>query len=300
MNSIDLRIAYVLRVHKNPEQINMFIQQLLTDEQADIYIHIDKKFMDAVSARVIEHPRVIKIKENVTVTWGEMSAVDATIELLKAVAESGKKYHFVCLRTGQDLMVRKGYKEHLFQNKGKSLLSLREVDEKSETAALFRISWPKCTRNVYDSMHPYRILRVALRKFYGMGANLLPNKTEFDNSIRLFWGTEWFSISFDLAQYIVGYLDKNPWYRGAFRNSLAPSTMFFNTLAMNSPYAGDVAVETQTWLRLGNTYKTNSHPVVFTTLDIEEIENSGCFFARKFDTRIDSKVVDYFVSKITG
>lgn len=120
MDNVDLKIAYMLIVHKNPEQVNMFIRQLLADEQADIYIHIDRKSMVGMADRIIANPRVTRTSENILVTWGDISMVDAELALLREVMNSGKKYDFVCLRTGQDLMVKKGYKEYLAERKGKA------------------------------------------------------------------------------------------------------------------------------------------------------------------------------------
>jgi len=298
MDGADLKTAYMLIVHKNPEQVNMFIRQLLADEQADIYIHIDKKSIGWMAEEIIADPRVIKTSENILVTWGDVSMVEAEIALLKEVMDSGKKYDFVCMRTGQDLMVKKGYKEYLAARKGKSFFSMREITLKDEQAGLFKVKYPECTRRLYDSMHPCRIIRTGLRKLYAKGINLIPNNKEFDSRIKLFWGSDWFCASFGMAEYMVDYLEKNQWYLNAFKDSLAPSTMFFSTLAMNSPFADDVANEDHTYLRFGTTYKTNNHPMNFTMNEIGEIEKSERYFARKFDSSLDKAVGEYFLKKI--
>jgi hypothetical protein len=292
MNKVDLRTAYLLIVHKNPEQVKMFVRQLLCDEQADVYIHADKK-SGGSAEYFMDNPRVTYVP-SIVVTWGDVSMVDAAVSLLDKAVKSGKNYDFLCLRTGQDMMVRDGFKEYLSENRGKSFFSLTEIDLKNEYSALFRISYPEGTRRLYDSLHPYRLLRTGLRKLYGRGINLLPNNEEFDSSIRLFWGSDWFTVSGRMAEHMTGYLEKNPWYRNAFKKALAPSTIFFNTLAMNSPFAGEVVNETHTYLRFGTTYKTNNHPVIFTMEDIDEIESSGCYFARKFDIKQDKEVMEYF------
>ena len=300
MDDVDLKTAYMLIVHKNPEQVNMFIRQLLTDDQADIYIHIDKKSIGGMAEKIIADPRVIRTSENILVTWGDVSMVDAEIVLLREVMKSGKKYDFVCMRTGQDLMVKKGYKEYLSERKGKSFFSMRKITFKDEQAGLFKVKYPECTRRLYDSMHPFRILRTGLRKLYAKGINLIPNNKEFDSRIKLYWGSDWFCVSYGMAGYMVDYLEKNQWYRNAFKDSLAPSTMFFSTLAMNSPFEEDVINEDQTFLRFGTTYKTNNHPVIFTMTEIGEIEKSERYFARKFDADVNREVIEYFMKKIVS
>jgi hypothetical protein len=300
MDKVDLRIAYVLMVHKNPEQANMFIKQLLTDEQADLYLHIDKNSAGLMAGKLIVHPRIFRTSENVGVTWGDMSQVDAMAILLREVVQSGKIYDFICYRSGQDMMVREGYKEYLSGHKGKSFFDAEEIEMDSEKAALFKVRYPKSTRKLYDSMHPYRILRMLLRKLYGMGINLLPNNSEFSSQIRLYTGATWFSISQDLAEYMVDYLNRNPWFYNAFKESLAPDRMFFNTLAMNSPFAVRIINQPHTYEYWGSTYKTSNHPVIFTTGNVDEIEKTDFYFARKFDMSMDKNVIEYFMHKIIG
>jgi len=300
MENVDLRIAYLLMVHKNPEQFNMLVKQLLSDGQADVYVHVDRKSIDKLAGKIIEHPRVVKTSEKFEVTWGDISQVDAMLALLKEAVGSEKKYDYVIYKSGQDMMVRKGYKEYLAENKGKSFFELEEIDVNSEAGALFKVKYPKAVRRLYDNMHPYRILRAVLRKLYGRGINLFPNKEEFSSQIRLFTGSTAYCVSLDLAKHMADYLENNPWYYRAFMDSLAPDRMFFNTLAMNSPFADRIVNKTHTYEYWGETYKNNNHPVIFTSEDIEEIENSDCFFARKFDSNVDKDVIDYFVKKIVS
>lgn len=175
---------------------------------------------------------------------------------------------------------------------------MKEVTLRDEQSGLFKVKYPRCTRRLYDGMHPCRILRTGLRKLYSKGVNLTPNKEEFDSRIKLYWGSDWFCASFVMAEYMADYLEKNQWYRNAFKDSLAPSTIFFNTLAMNSPLAANVVNEDQTYLRFGTSYRTNNHPVIFTMAETGEIEKSDCHFARKFDSTVDKAVIEYFLKKI--
>lgn len=300
MDKVDLRIAYVLMVHKNPDQVNMFLQQLLTDEQADIYIHINKKNLDEIEGRLIRDPRILMTSENAVVNWGDVSLVDAMLILLREVVASGKKYDFVCLRSGQDMMVRKGYKEYLAANKGKSFMSMEEIDFRSEDAAFLRVKWPKATTKMYDSLHPCRILRVALRKLYGMRINVLPKKENVSSRMRLYLGYMWFCISWEMAEYMADFIEKNPWYYEAFKDGLVPDRLFFNTLAMDSTLADTVVNVHQTYEYWGSSYKNSNHPVVFTMENIDELEKTDCFFARKFDSGVDREVIEYFMKKIVS
>jgi hypothetical protein len=298
VEKVDLKIAYLLMVHKNPEQFNKFLRQLLCDNQAEIYVHIDKKSVGSIADKIIDHARIIKTSESVEVTWGDISQVDAMLILLKEAVKSGRKYDFVIYKSGEDMMVRNGYKEYLADNLGKSYFEYEELDLESEKGALFKVRYPKTTRKLYDTMHPYRIFRVLLRKLYGKGINLFPNKAEFSNDIKMVTGSTGYCVTMELAGYMVRFLEDNPWFYRAYVDSLAPDRMFFNTLAVNSPFRDRVVNKTHTFEYWGETYKNNNHPVIFTKDNIDEIENSDCFFARKFDSRVDREVIEYFLNKI--
>lgn len=293
-----ISIAYILLVHKNPEQVNMFLQQILKDEGSYAYIHLDKKCVGTMKDKIIKDPRVYILEESVDGSWGDISLVDATIMLLKEVVSSGREYDFVCLRSGQDLMVKDGYKEYLVENKDKNFMDLFEVEKSSSYASLVNMKWPKCTRKLYDNMHPFRILRLVLKKSYGIGINLIPNIDKLPDNFSLYCGSQWFSISMKFAYYIVDFLNENPWYYKSFIESLAPDTWFFQTLIKNSPFSHTVINSNGIYLKWGSTFRDSNHPVTLTLSDTNDIERTENYFARKFDENVDKEVIQYFYDKI--
>src|SRR5208283_4734240 len=104
-------------VHKNPEQLNKFIGQISGDGPSDIYIHIDKKSVRSLSTGIINSGNINIMEESTDVKWGDISQIDATLSMLKSLKKSYTKYDFVCLKSGQDLKVRNGFREHLATNK---------------------------------------------------------------------------------------------------------------------------------------------------------------------------------------
>ncbi len=293
-----MKIAYILLVHKNPEQVNMFLRQLISDEEADVYMHIDKNSIEEMSGRLIKDPRIFMTSENVSVSWGDISIVDATIILLREVIKSGKKYDYVCLRSGQDMMIRSGYSKYLEQNMGKNFFEI--YYEINKQGAFFRMKLPKPARQLHDNMHPARILRALLTKLYKLGINLFPVNENFDSQIKIFKGSEWFAITSALAEHMVEYCDANRWYYDAFKDLYVVDNIFFITIAKNSPFSETIVNETHTYEYWGDTYQSRHHPVVFTYENVGEIEKSGRFFARKFDISVDREAIEYFLRKTNG
>ena len=291
-----MEIAYILQVHKNPGQLNKFIREISSDG-SDIYIHVDKKSVQSVSSQIIKGDNIKIIEESESVTWSDISQVDATLNLFQSLKASHKKYDFIVFKTGQDLLIKRGIKDYFENYPDKIFMNMRLVKHDNPQTYFWYVRWPKVTRNLYDSMfHPYRIFRTALIRLYMMGINVFPNAAKLPGDYALFKGSAYFCIPGYVLEYIINFLAENPWYYEAFRNALAPDESFLPTLIMNSPYAANVIDDNLTFIKFGKSHKDHNHPVTLTMTDIPDIESSGKFFARKFDDGVDEKVVKYFCS----
>src|SRR5947207_3344480 len=129
----DLRIAYLLQVHKNPRQLNQFVRQIAEDENSDVYIHVDKKNIHTVAPGIVNRTNTKTIEQSVDVHWGDISQVDATLSLLRNLKASKKTYDFVWLKSGQDLLVKKGFRDHLKSNKGKIFMHIQKKFESRDS-----------------------------------------------------------------------------------------------------------------------------------------------------------------------
>ena len=103
MNSI--KIAYLLVAHKSPEQVNLFINQLLDYGDCDVYVHVDKKNPELYE-KIIDSPRVMKCSIY-DVRWGSSEIVKAAFELMRRAKEADKNYTHMYFGSGQDLLIKK-------------------------------------------------------------------------------------------------------------------------------------------------------------------------------------------------
>ncbi|WP_075981913.1 beta-1,6-N-acetylglucosaminyltransferase [Bacillus massilinigeriensis] len=291
-----LKTAMILQVHKNPDQLNRFIRQLLSENQADVYVHIDQKAYHSMNGAIVESPHVTVLKQCVSCEWGDISQVDATLLLLKEVIKSNKSYDYVCLRSGQDLLVKNGFKSFLKESDNKIFMTYRKLTGKE--LGLMNINWPKMTRNRYTSIHPIRIFRKVFLYLFSKGINLVPNRGYWPEEYHFYKGSQWFTIPLDVAKYIVEFIENNEWYYQYFKNSLVPDESFFQTLIMNSPYKDRVLNNNLYFLKWGETLGERNSPQNLTSNDIDLIVNDNQFFARKFDEAIDSKVIEYFAENV--
>ncbi|SME32087.1 Core-2/I-Branching enzyme [Bacillus mobilis] len=290
--------AYILQVHKNPDQVNGFIDQIISEEQADVFVHIDKKTHNELCRKILNNPNVEVLDENIDVKWGDISQVDATILLLKKVLDKQKSYDFVCLRSGQDLLVKNGFRDFLLNNKNKIFMTATHIERSNSDVAFQNISWPKVARKQYNVFHPFRVFRRIIMRLYGWGFNIFPNPYKLPEEFSLYHGSSWFCIPLNIARYIIDFLERNEWYYDAFKNALCPDEWFFQTIIMNSEYKSQVVNNNLIYLRWGQTFKNRNHPITFTLEDINSIESSDQYFARKFDQNFDNSVIEYFINRI--
>lgn len=289
-----VRIAYLLVAHKCPEQINLFIEQLLNYGDCDVYVHVDTKNSDLYE-KIITSPRVFKCSIY-DVRWGSFEIVKAAIELMKMAASSGKNYTHMYFGSGQDLIVKNGLYEFLESNPNKIFLRiLGEVKNTDRASARYRICWPHKLM-IRNDLHPYRFIRIIMQVLCRFEIIINKNRKKLKQKVDFYEGRTWFIAPIYVLEYIVDYVEQNPDYVDFWEDSLASDLMFFQTIIMNSQYANNVCDELM-YVNFGKTFSTMNHPLTITMEDVASIEKSNCFCARKFEYLTNRDVIDYYIMK---
>lgn len=141
--------------------------------------------------------------------------------------------------------------------------------------------------------NPFMIFLFCLDKFSVKIQKILHvNRFRKDNTIELQKGPNWFSITHGFACYV---LKQEAWIKKTFLYSRSGDEVFLQTLINNSPYKKNL-------YQNGFTRKTNAclrkidwnrgKPYIWRSEDYEELMESGCLFARKFDFQVDKEIVD--------
>lgn len=287
-----IKMAYLLLVHKNPEQVNMFIDQLLNYGDCDIYIHVDKKAESIITD--IRKDNRIHVISKYSVSWGSFEIVKAAIELMKMVTNAGVAYTHMYFGSGQDLLVKKGLYEYLLKNRDRIFLRINgEIDDSRRTSARYRICWPHKLM-IRNDLHLYRFIRIAIQFLCKFGIIVRPNKKTIKNKVIFYEGRTWFIAPIDVLEYIVKYVRDNPDYVDFWEDSLASDLMFFQTIIMNSPYAGNVEDELM-YVKFGEKFTTMNHPLTITMNDIDKIDDGNFYCARKFETLEGQDAIKYYL-----
>ncbi len=290
----DIRLAYLLVAHTNPDQVNTFIKQVLDYGDSEVFLHIDKK-NEVMKERII-HSNRVHVYSEYEVRWGSFEIVKAAYFLMNKAIDSKHHFTHAYFGSGQDLLVKKGMYEYLSENSDKTFLRIvREITNKNRQSARYRIKWPKKLMK-RDDWSFSRFIRIFYQLLCCVGIVMHPNKHILKENVKFYEGRTWFIAPISVIEYISNYINEHKDYVDFWEDSLASDLMFFQTIIMNSKYKDKVQDELM-FVHFGNSIGTMNHPIDISIEDDETIERGDYFCARKFNYN-DKKTYDYYLKKV--
>ena len=208
------------------------------------------------------------VEDRVNVRWSGFSQVAASLALLRSAYADPANSHFY-LMSGQCFPVRSDSDIRAALAAGRGDF-FDAVKMPAPTKPLRRLEeW-----HLAD-MKP-SLLRRALQKFL---SRLFPrNVGKLLNGVQPYGGSSWWLFSRPSVKKMLDFLNENPWFVDAFRFTLCPDEMFFQTLALHLGVAPERGTPTFTKWRQGF-----PHPATVTLEMLDEIDGTWCLMARKFD-----------------
>jgi hypothetical protein len=281
-----MKIAYLLLVHTNPNQINQLVRSL-DNGKNQFFIHVDSKA--SISDQILKTDKVHFTKNRISVKWGDFTLIEATLELCREAIKSSEDFDYVILLSGQDYPIKSNrqIEEFLENNKGKQFFKVRKLpyDEWPHHGGgmdRVRVYFPKWMIDRRYRTWKMRTLWIKFSKSLGLlrRADFFPE----------YYGvSQWFCATREAIAYIVSYLEERPGIMKFFRNTFIPDEILLNTIIMNSPFRDQVVPDDKRYLVWTN---TKENPLVFRAKNFDELMNADCLFARKFDERVDANIMD--------
>ncbi|SET37434.1 Core-2/I-Branching enzyme [Paenibacillus sp. NFR01] len=284
-------MAYVILCHKNPEQINLLIDDL-TDKHVEFFLHVDKK--SGIEAQIVHREDVHFVRRPSEVSWGHYTQIECILKCFELVAEHGN-YNYVHILSGQDLPLvsNTAIAEFFKANEGQQYLKyVRLPNDKEMWGCMYRVSV------YYPKFLVSRSLRTAeIRNRY---MNLVMSVPFLQRSLKhlpgeLYKGSNWMSLTGACMAYILEYVRTSPGYVKHFRNSFCGDEIFFHSIIMNSPYREHVVNEVK---RYTDWDTGPEYPRTLRFEDYSRIQEQGvgCFWARKFDLEVDRAIIEEIVN----
>lgn len=277
-----MKQAFLIIAHNNPE-ILTYQLELLDSEDVAFFIHIDKR-ASINKSELIKHVKKAHIEfiEPKKIKWGSYSQIDCEIRLLKASVQ--RKYDYYHLISGVDMPLH-------------TISEMQAFLEAHPNTEYIHFDANVVDDSVKDRIRFYHFFP-GRKKWQKKLDGILVKAQRILNVDRLKnhkWiiqkGANWFSITHTLAQSVVVHEKE---IRQSYVWSFCGDEVFLQTYIYNSIYKNrldslcfnddyEMCLRKIDWAR-GN-------PYVFRVNDFDELAQSKCFFARKFDWNTDSEIV---------
>lgn len=293
-----LKHAYLIMAHTNFNQLGKLIE-ILDYKQNDIYIHIDKK-SKFNEEELKSHAKVSNIYfvKRVKVTWGSFSQIQAELNLLSEATINNYDYYH--LLSGIDMPIKKNAEIQNFfeQNNGKIFLHFRgnkEYKEVIDRVKYYYICTDFRKKKGLEKVIKYIFfhLFLAVQKIFRV--NRIKN---INGKIRT--GANWFSITNDLAQYVVKNKEK---IIQQYKMTFCADEVFLQTIVFNN----EKFREKLYYSKFDDNYISilrkiewrDYRPYTWKIQDFDYLmEQKDYLFARKIDEKIDKDLVEKIYKKL--
>ena len=285
------RHAYLILAHTNPGQLRKLLE-MLDDARNDIYVHIDAKagFGEKELEGCCGKSGLFFIKPRIRANWGGYSLARIEIALLEKATE--KSYDYYHLLSGMDLPIKSQDHIHNFfdRNRGKEFINLWTIKDNTRSRFNCWSPFPEGGGNFI-----LNFLNNAAKGFQLMTGIRINRDVEFK------YGSQWFSITDGMARFAVS---QKEWLDRTFRHTTTCDEVFMPTLVWKSPFreniydpeehTGNSTADNLSNMRFIDWTRGKSvrHPWVFTIDDYDLLKGLPHFWARKFDERVDSAIID--------
>ena len=288
--------AYLIMAHNNFEQLKLLID-VLDHERVDIFIHIDKKsdFRDYDSLKAHAKRSYIDIFSEVSVYWADYSQTECEVALLER-AVSHSKHAYYHLISNADFLTMSQEKVLAFfdANAGKEFVAFRFPKN----------HWP-FNNKPYTTEHKYyHFMTKSLRtgnklvdvssyciEYFLVFLQFIFRVDRIKGKYVPCKGSNWWSITQDLADYIIS---QKEWIEKNFKHTRSSDEVFTSVLVYNSDF--DSRLYDRSHLSANNENQryidwNRGFPYSFKISDYDEIVASGFPFVRKTNMNTDGGLV---------
>lgn len=273
--------AFLILVHKQPELLGRILKVLSTDNH-HFYINVDAKNNNYELFRKETEgiANVNYLHPSVEVGHASITMLKAEITLMKAVYNCGKKYDYIHLISGQDYPLRSNEQfDRFFEHTTDSFMCYDFDQDLPKMEKYYK--W------CMSGWHPNVTHSFTARLF---------NKLRLSSLTALFWrrkpvenlsgGWQWFSWHWDVVEFAMDYLDKNPAFFMRFNHCASPDEHFFHTLFFK--HLDELRIRKHYPLRYISWHphrevESDYRPYILNELDYDYVIQSPTFFCRKVD-----------------
>ena len=275
-----MKKAFILLVYKDPEQIERLVKRMY-HPNFHFYIHVDLKFDIHPFIYLEKLPNVFLTKKRFKMLWASYRFIETVTFLMDKLLKEND-YAFISTFSGQDYPIKSTQEiyEYYANHVGYSFISIEKLGA----------PWYNRCKKRYESYH--------MTYYSFKGTNLLSKminrflpKRKFPIYNTIYGGPRatWITLSSEAAKHIVEVMKKETKLRSFGKFTWAPDEFIFPTILLNSPLRNKIIFDSGRYIEWS---ESKANPEIFTTKDYTKIMNSKKLYARKFDVKVDSEILD--------
>lgn len=292
------QIAYLVLAHTDPKHFEKLINAI--DYKAKFFVHLDAKSNMDDFKKLSLPESLIFIKNRVSVAWGSISMVDATLRLIENALSCGEDFSHLVLISGADYPIKENrvIYETFVKNPEKEFIQYIDMRQSFHYIKHISQKWFKIPLLQTSN----KILSLADKIVRSIG-NKLSLKNHWDTSIIPYFGSQWWALTPLCAKYVLDFVKENPDFYAVNKYTFSPDEHFFHTIVGNSPFR-EKSNGVQEFKQRGTWRMANLH-IVHSTLskwytieDWDKIITSDRLFVRKLNSSVSDELVNSINEKI--
>lgn len=320
------RVAYLVLSHQNPRQVLRLVDRLVcSDPTGHVVVEHDPSNGAVALGAYAVHPRVHLINSSSRRRWGNYALVE---DLLEAISWTLNELDvgWLAVMSGQDYPLRPlaSFGSELADSSFDVFLSARPIPLERPTStdspglyahARYYYRWfvlPRWMLGWLSGRRPERVVRGVLRRFSahqpliflwslprGAGdmIGFRRRRLPFDAEFRCYMGSQWLTMSRAAATAVVEFTEARPDIVALYRRSIIADESLPVTALCNRPDLRICPVNHH-YTRMSG--PGESHAAILRVEDLDALRTSGKPFARKFDDRVDSAILDQLDVDVLG
>lgn len=267
-------IGYLILVHRYPEQFERLFKAV-HDPANQYVVHVDRNSGPQLEQRIrdflIPYANA-EVIESRPAIWGGYSLIDAELRGMKRLLEMSDDWSVFINLSGQDFPLKSQAEIMTFLAKHPGQEFIRAVDQKKIRPDTMN----RVRKMVFE--RPSGIVRTILRRPFLRGATP-------------YIGNQWMMVSRRFCDFVCNDRTANR-YKAFYRNTFIADEGFFQTVMKNTDAHGPMINDDMRmidWIPDGD---IKLRPRTYTMADEAALKASPNLFARKFDTQVDTDVID--------
>jgi Core-2/I-Branching enzyme len=298
-----MRIAYIILAHKSPDLLIRLVHRLHTPTSMFL-IHVDRRTKNQryreIVAGLSDLANIVFLKRH-NCHWGDFGHVRATLTGLKYLFEHHLEFDYVLLTTGQDYPLKSNHYIHSFlrQANGKEFIKYYDIPNEhwGEDVLPRRLKlwnfrfledWPFRALDVFVHLPKKREFKSRINSIVYSSVNMIFSKRTMPGNMKPFGGPGYWCVTRKCAEFIHTFVNKNRKFVNFFKYVDCPDEIFFHTIILNSTFAHNVINDDLRCIDISE----KKGPRIWQKRDLEMLGQSKALIARKFDTAVDSEILD--------